>query len=90
MLANDADYQRIKDDYDAARTAKKHAEQAVQASMGGAYERLQELMNERRALEEMLSDIAMSQMLEGQSIELADADHNTYVPHYKVTFKKAA
>ncbi len=88
MLANDGEYQALKDAYDTARIAKKEAELAIQASMGGAYERLEELTKERAALEEMLSDIAMTQLIKGESIELSDAHHNTYEPTYKVTFKK--
>ncbi len=90
MLANDGDYARIKDAYDAARREKKNTELAIQASMGGAYEKLQELSDQRRALEEMLSDIAMTQLMRGETIELTDDDHNRYEPQYKITFKKSA
>lgn len=88
MLANDGEYQQRKDEYDTTRMAKKEMELSIQASMGGSYERLEELKKERAALEEMLSDVAMTQLIKGESIELSDAHHNNYEPAYKVTFKK--
>ncbi len=88
MLANDGSYTQLKEAYDAARIAKKEAELAIQASMAGSYERLEELNAERRALEEMLSDIAMTQLMKGESIEISDKHHNNYEPVYKVSFKK--
>ncbi len=88
MLANDGEYEKLKDAYETARIAKKELEISIQSSMGGAYERLEELKTERAALEEMLSDIAMTQLMKGESIEISDKHHNTYEPVYKIRFKK--
>ena len=88
MLTNDGEYQLRKDEYDTARITKKEMEVSIQDSMGGSYDRLEELKVERTALEEMLSDAAMTQLLKGESIELSDTHHNEYEPVYKVSFKK--
>ncbi len=90
MLANDGEYQLLKEAYETARAAKKDMELSIQASMGGAYERLEELAKERKALEEMLSDIAMTHLLKGESIEISDKNHNNYEPVYKISFKKVS
>ncbi len=88
LLAQDRAYQSAKEEYDASRKKKKLAEQAVQEQMGPAYAELDELKAERAALEEMLSDIAVSAVSKGENITIVDADHNEYVPCYKVSFKK--
>lgn len=88
MCKNDQGYQQIKDSYEEARRKKKDAETHIKTMMGGTYERLEELKTERAAMEEMLSDIAITQMMKGESVTIADADHNEYEPVYKVTFRR--
>ena len=88
MLAQDGAYQTTKEEYDLARQKKKEAELSVQSQMGESFNRLEELNQERVAIEEMLTDIAVTAMSKGEVVTITDADHNEYAPNYKVSFKK--
>ena len=70
------------------REKKKSLESAVQAEMGTRYEEFEKAKSEIAALEQMLTDIAMTSLMEGKSINLKDKFDSEYEPSYKITFKK--
>jgi predicted nuclease with TOPRIM domain len=88
LLAQDGEYQQVKEEYDTIRLRKKEFEQSAQIQMGDTYAKLDDLKNERAAIEEMLSDIVITNMMKGESTQITDADHNEYEPRYNVSFKK--
>ena len=88
MLAQDKAYQIIKEEYDLVRQKKKEAELSIQSQISENFNHLEELNQERIAIEEMLTDIAVTAMSKGEVVTITDTDHNEYVPNYKVSFKK--
>lgn len=82
LLDNDGNYQKISEEIKKLRDQKKKIEEVNKSP------RLDELRHEIDSLNEMASDIAISQLMNGQSIHIKDEYEIEYEPVYKVTFKK--
>ncbi|MFA6183710.1 MAG: hypothetical protein WC682_01255 [Parcubacteria group bacterium] len=82
LLDNDGNYQKITEEAKKLRDQKKKIEEINKSP------RLDELKHEIDSLNEMASDIAISQLMEGKSIQIKDEYEVEYEPVYKVTFKK--
>lgn len=86
---NDADeYDELVEQIKEMRSKKKAIEMRVQAQMGRAYEKIEELTSEIKVQKIMLSDIAMTTLMDGKTVEVSDEWGNKYEPDYKVNFKK--
>lgn len=87
-LAQDAEYQTILEKATALRETKKHHEIAAQHALGARWERLEELKGEVKAYQEMISDISMTNLMDGHTVEVRDEYDNLYEPVYVVGFRK--
>jgi len=70
------------------REEKKKIEAIVQGNMGSRWNQFETAKNKLAELQEMLTDIAMTTLMDGKSISLKDKQEHEYEPVYKVTFKK--
>lgn len=82
-------YEEIVKQIKELRAKKKAIETAVQNKMGRAYEKIEELTSEIKGQKDMLSDIAMTTLMDGKTVEVSDPFGNVYEPAYKVNFKKS-
>jgi len=82
LLENDTTYQEISEEIKKLRDQKKKIEEANKSP------RLDDLAHEIKGLNEMASDIAISTLMNGQSIHIKDEYETEYEPVYKVSFKK--
>jgi len=81
-LDHDDKYQEIVEKLKKLREKKKNIED------GNKSPRLDEIKDEIASANEMISDIAISTLMNGESVYLKDEYDNEYEPAYKVTFKK--
>lgn len=81
-------YQRIKEEIEKLRNQKQEIEHAIQAEMGNDYTKLEALKDDLKTDQELLSDIAISQLMDGNPIYVQDEHDNEYEPTFRVTFKK--
>lgn len=81
-------YEEVKEEIKKLREKKKLLESETQAQMGLRFEELEKAKSEITSLEEMLTDIAMTTLMSGESINLKDKNNVEYEPSYKITFKK--
>lgn len=88
-LAQADEYDEVVEQIKTLREKKKQIETRIQAEMGRAYEKLDDLKHEGDTNKEMLSDIAMSTLMKGETVEVKDEYENVYEPQFKVNFKKA-
>lgn len=70
------------------REKKKKIEEITQSRLGARWDEYEKLKVKNEELNQMLTDIAMSTLMEGKSISLKDKFDNSYEPVYKITFKK--
>jgi hypothetical protein len=87
-LSQSAGYQDLQEEIKKLREKKKMLEAGVQSEMGLRYEELEKAAQEIQSLSQMLTDIALSTLMKGESINLKDQYNTEYEPAYKITFKK--
>ena len=88
VLAQDAQYQEFLEKLNTMRETKKQHELSAQRDMGMRWEKLEELKGEVKSLQEMISDISLSTLMDGETVEVRDEYDNLYEPMYNVNFKK--
>ncbi len=69
VLTQDSEYQEIVEKMSALREAKKQHELSAQRDMGARWEELEDLKGEVKSLQEMMSDISLSTMMDGETVE---------------------
>ena len=82
-------YEEIVEQIKELREEKKQVEARIQAEMGKAYEKLEDLKHEMESEKEMMNDIAISTLMKGETVMVTDEYQNSYEPQYSVKFKKA-
>jgi predicted nuclease with TOPRIM domain len=87
-LLNANDYEVVVDKLKELRETKKKIETAVQNSLGSRWDDYEKLKAKADELAQMVTDIAMSTLMEGKTVAVKDEFDNPYEPVYKITFKK--
>lgn len=87
-LVNANEYEETVEEAKKIREKKKQIEETTQARMGTRYERFEEVKAKIEELNEMMTDVAMTTLMDGKTIALKDQFENEYEPVYKITFKK--
>lgn len=89
-LANANEYEETTEELKKLREKKKQIENVTKSRMGAKYERLEDLKKKSEETNQLITDIAMSTLMEGKSLEIKDEYENAYEPVYKITFRKIA
>ncbi len=87
-LANSGEYAKIKEDLDRMRLRKKQIENQVREEFGSDFEKLDKLSLDVKTDNEMLSDIALNQLVKGEEVAIVDEAAHRYEPIFSVRFKK--
>ena len=87
-LVNANEYEETVVKYKEIRDKKKQIETMTQSRMGLRWDELERLKAKAAELEQMVTDIAMTTIMEGKTVALKDEYDNSYEPVYKITFKK--
>lgn len=88
-LAGSLEYKEIKEKMETLRARKKEIEVTIKDQFSGELTKIDDLKIDIASDAEMLTDIAMTQLVKGETVEVKDAYENTYQPVFKVSFKKA-
>ncbi len=87
-LENSQEYREITDKIKGLAMRKKQIEAEAKADLGGEYEKLNSLKKEVQLDKELLSDIAISNLMKGETVKIVDPEKNEYEPIFSVKFKK--
>lgn len=87
-LLNANEYEETTNQLQELREKKKKIENITQQRMGKRWEQLEDNKKKIEDLSQMLTDIAMTTLMEGKTVEIKDEYNNAYEPVYKITFKK--
>ncbi len=82
------EYKEIVEKIQGYKLRKKQIEDEAKAELGTAYDKLEELKRDMDLDKEMLTDIAISSLMKGETVEVKDNYDNVYEPIFKVSFKK--
>ena len=72
------------------REKKKNIEIAARQSMASEITKLEDLKIDVESDMELLSDIALTKLMKGETVSVSDEYENEYEPHFSVKFKKAS
>ncbi|MDQ1283882.1 MAG: hypothetical protein QG620_230 [Patescibacteria group bacterium] len=82
------EYEETADKIKELREKKKQIETLTQSRLGARWDELEKLKAKTEELNQMLTDIAMSNLAEGKTVSVKDQYDNDYEPVYKITFRK--
>lgn len=89
-LANSQEFQLAKDQLEAMKLKKKQIEDAIKLEYASELNKLDELKTELEEQTTMLSDIALTKLMNGEQIEeIVDTKNQSYEPILSVKFKKS-
>lgn len=87
-LGQMAEYEKSLEELEKVKEKKTMFEQKAKDLLGKRYERYEELSDEIKANQEMLTDMAMTTLMDGKTVEAVDEYGNKYEPIFAVRFKK--
>lgn len=87
-LKNNKPYQTLLSDVKELTSKKKVLELTTAQEVGLSEDRLDEMKRELKSKNEMLSDVAIRDLMDGKKVEVEDEDGNKYIPVWSVKFKK--
>lgn len=89
-LANANEYEETTEKLKEIRDKKKQIENITQSRLGARWDEYEKLKAKAAELDQMITDIAMSTIMEGKSVAIKDEYNNSYEPVYKISFKKVS
>lgn len=89
LLANSKPYQDAVDALSDAKTKKQQIEASIRAEMPTEMDELDRLKQSLDANKQMLTDLALTKMMKGETVEIVDEQETTYEPIFSVRFKKS-
>ncbi|MEA2006602.1 MAG: hypothetical protein U9O20_00360 [Patescibacteria group bacterium] len=83
-------YEETLEKLDELKQEKKQIEEKIQGTMGSRWEKLEDLKNKAKELKQMQSDVAITTLMDGKTVEVQDEFNNVYEPVFSVSFKKTS
>lgn len=84
------EYQEIQEKMKSLREKKKRIETTIKEQFASEITKLEDLKIDIESDTEILTDVAMSKIMKGETVEIKDKDSNEYEPVFKVNFKKVS
>lgn len=83
-------YKELVEDLKLKRDKKKEVETAIKEQFSKEMIELDDLKVDIESDNQLLSDIALTQFVKGETVEVTDEYENQYEPIFKVSFKKTS
>ena len=87
-IESSGEYRELTEKMEKLRERKKQLEAAAWIE-AGSKDRYETTKLDIKSDREMLSDLAISQLMSGETVKVVDADNHEYEPRFSVSFKKA-
>ena len=87
-LESNGEFVEVREKMKTLRENKKRIETAIKEQFSHEIIKLEDLKIDLETDNELLADIALTQMLKGEALAITDKDANEYEPIFKVNFKK--
>ncbi|MFH1192498.1 MAG: hypothetical protein V1655_03410 [bacterium] len=88
-LANSQAHKEISEEIKTLKEKKKGLEDAIKLDFEKEFERLDILKADIESDKILLNDIALTQLMNGETVEITDEYNTKYEPVFSVSFKKA-
>lgn len=90
MLDQSISYKKLTDELTELRAKKKRIENEVRSECASELQEAEKLAQSIKADTQLLTDIALTKFMKGESIEVVDENDTKYEPVFKVSFKKVS
>lgn len=87
-LAQSQAYQKVNDELKELKAKKKRFEAEIRQEFSGELEKMEKLSQSLKADLQLLSDMALTKFMKGETIEVTDENDTKYEPVIKIGFKK--
>ena len=87
-LDTSLEYKEIGDKMKALREKRKQIENSTKASFSSEFNKLEDFNIDLESDRVMMSDIALSKLMKGETVQVVDEYNNNYEPLFTVKFKK--
>ena len=87
-LTNSQQYQELIEKLNVLKEKKKSLEGQIKEEFSSELSRLETIKLDIKTDKEMLSDIALSALMKGETVQVQDEYDNEYEPIFSVNFKK--
>jgi hypothetical protein len=87
-LTNSAEYQKVVEEIEELKLKKKKIESSVQSDFKQEFDKLEGLKLNIAGDNQLLSDLAVSQLVSGNPVKIVDENNVEYEPIFSVRFKK--
>lgn len=88
-LDNSGEYKQVVDSLKQSRERKKQIEESIKEDFSSEFSRLDTLKLDLANDMMLISDIAITQLVKGEKVEVQDKNNESYEPLFTVRFKKA-
>ncbi len=89
MLAQSKPYQDVLEELNTLKAKKNQIETELKNDFQKELEDIEKIAQSMKADVELLSDMALTKMMKGETVEITDENDVKYEPIFKVSFKKA-
>ena len=89
-LISSPTYKKITDELKELREKKKKFEEGIRVDFSGEFTKLEDMKIDLESEYELLNDIALTQLMKGETIKVTDQYDNSYDPVFSVKFKRAS
>ncbi|MFH1286852.1 MAG: hypothetical protein ABII02_03835 [Candidatus Magasanikbacteria bacterium] len=89
-LETSLEYKEISDKLKDLREKKKQIETTIKEQFSSELTKIDDLKIDIASDMELISDIAMTKIMKGETVEVSDKYENQYEPIFSVKFKKAS
>lgn len=89
VLAQNAPYQKVVEELNTLKAKKLQLETEIRSSFQKEMEQLEKLTESVKADVQLMSDMAITKLMKGETIEVKDEQDTSYEPVIQVKFKKA-
>jgi len=89
VLANSQEYQLVLDELKELKDKKKQIQSVLESDLKEEFDKIDEIKSYIASDREMLSNMALSQIIKGEKVEIVDEKNNKYTPVLSVKFEKA-
>ena len=89
LLGQDTEYQQLLEKLEVLKARKKEIESATKAELESDFQKLGAYKMHIQNDLELMSDLAINQLMAGETVELVDENDQKYEPIFSVRFKKA-
>jgi predicted nucleic acid-binding Zn-ribbon protein len=87
-LKNSDEYRDLADELKTMREKKKSIETRMKEQFGSEFTQMEDIAIDIASDMELLSDIALTKIMKGESVELVGEHDEKYEPEFSVKFKK--